>query len=182
VMLLTAQGVPMLLMGDECGRTQQGNNNAYCHDGELTWFDWRLLETNAELFRFCREMIRFRREQSVLRSPHFDGPDAPELTWHGTQAHRPDWSGTSRVLAWQRTQVVGDHVESIYAAMNMYWEPLEFELPYPPRGTKWHLVADTVARSPEDIWEAGQEPVLADQARTSVTGRAIVLLIARADG
>ena len=48
------QGVPMLLMGDECGRTQHGNNNAYCHDGPLTWLDWDLLSTNAELFRFCR--------------------------------------------------------------------------------------------------------------------------------
>lgn len=178
VMLFTAQGVPMLLMGDECGRTQQGNNNAYCHDGELTWFDWRLLESNAELFRFCREMIRFRRSQPLLRSQNFDGPDAPELTWHGTQAHRADWSGTSRVLAWQRTQVVGNRVESIYTAMNMYWEPLEFELPYPPRGTQWRLAVNTAAKSPEDIWMPSEEPALGDQARMSVDGRSILVLLA----
>jgi isoamylase len=63
----------------------------------------------------------------------------------------------------------------------MYWEPLEFELPYPPRGTKWHLVANTAAKAPEDIWAPGLESVLADQARIGIAGRAIVLLIARAD-
>lgn len=177
-MLLLAQGVPMLLMGDECGRTQLGNNNAYCHDSPLTWLDWKLVENNAEMFRFCRTMIRFRHDQPILRCARFDGPDAPELTWHGTRAHWADWSGTSRVLAWQRTQLIGDRVASIYAAMNMYWDPLEFELPYPPRGTKWHLVANTAARSPEDIWEPGHEPMVADQARIGVAGRAIVVLLA----
>ncbi|MGD9635128.1 MAG: glycogen debranching enzyme, partial [Pirellulales bacterium] len=179
-MLLLSQGVPMLLMGDECGRTQLGNNNAYCHDSPLNWLDWTLVEKYKELFRFCRLMIRFRRDQRILRCPRFDGPDAPELTWHGTRAHRADWSGTSRVLAWQRTLVVEDRVVSVYAALNMYWEPLEFELPDPPRGTSWHLVANTAAKSPEDIWEPGHEPALADQARWNVAGRSIVVLLAKA--
>lgn len=179
-MLLLAQGVPMLLMGDECGRTQQGNNNAYCHDGPLTWLDWTLIDTNAELLRFCRGMIRFRRDQPILRSSRFDGPEAPVVIWHGTQAHRADWSGTSRVLAWQRTQISGERVVSIYSAMNMYWEALDFELPEPPRCTRWCLVANTAATAPGDIWEAGQEPMLADQAHISVPGRAIVVLVAKA--
>ena len=74
--LLVAQGVPMLLMGDECGRTQLGNNNAYCHDGPLTWLDWQLLHKNSDLLRFCKRMIQFRHEQPMLRSPWHGGPAA----------------------------------------------------------------------------------------------------------
>ena len=66
-MLLVSQGVPMILTGDEVGRTQHGNNNAYCHDDELSWFDWALVEQNADLLRFVRAAIAFRRAHPVLR-------------------------------------------------------------------------------------------------------------------
>jgi isoamylase len=178
-MLFLAQGVPMLLMGDECGRTQLGTNNAYCHDGPLTWFDWGLLHANADLFRFCRLLIRFRRERPMLRSPLHDGAGAPNLIWHGTQAHSPDWSGTSRVLAWQRTQTSGSKHESIYVAMNMYWETLDFELPIPPAGMQWHIAVNTALPSPEDICEPGNEPSLDERDRLSVGGRSTVVLIAK---
>jgi glycogen operon protein len=178
-MLLVSQGVPMLLMGDECGRTQLGNNNAYCHDSPLTWFDWGLLQSNAELFRFCRLMIRFRREQPMLRSQRHGDRETTELLWHGTQPHRPDWSGTSRVLAWQRSQAVGDRRDSIYAAMNMYWENLEFEPPIPPEGTTWHIVVNTAMPSPNDIHERGSEPPLSEQQPMMVGGRSLIVLIAR---
>ena len=177
--LFLAQGVPMLLMGDECGRTQVGNNNAYCHDSDLTWFDWSLLQANADLYRFCRLLIQFRREQPLLRSPLHVGPMVPDLTWHGTQAHRPDWSGTSRVLAWQRTRTVGAKHQSVYVAMNMYWENLDFELPIPPAAMKWHIVMNTAMPSPEDIWEPSSEPQLAGQDRLTVRGRSVVVLIAK---
>ena len=74
VMLMVSQGMPMIQMGDECGRTQQGNNNAYCHDGPLTWFDWTLPERNNELLRFCQRMIRFRQQHPALKSPLHPGP------------------------------------------------------------------------------------------------------------
>jgi isoamylase len=178
-MLLVSQGVPMLLMGDECGRTQQGNNNAYCQDNALTWLDWSLLEKNAELFRFCKLMIRFRKQHPVLRNASHPGPGAPEVNWHGTRPWCADWSGTSRVLAFQRLGPSGDGMDVVYVAMNMYWEPLEFGLPQPPQGRHWHRFADTSASSPQDICEPGTEPVLANQQQVQVGGRSVLILVAR---
>jgi glycogen operon protein len=175
-MLLLSRGVPMLLMGDECGRTQQGNNNAYCHDGPLTWFDWNLLKTNADLFRFCRLMIRFRQQHPW---PAGTTDDSLELSWHGTRPWHPDWSPSSRVLAFMRRSLGGnDRGDVVYAAMNMYWEPLEFELPAPPDGRRWLMFANTCMPTPEDIWESGQEPVLSDQKKILAAGRSIIVLVA----
>jgi glycogen operon protein len=173
-MLLLSRGVPMLLMGDECGRTQQGNNNAYCHDGPLTWYDWSLLKTNADLFRFCRLMIRFRQQQPW---PAGAMDDSLELSWHGTRPWHPDWSASSRVLAFMRRG--NDHGDLIYAMMNMYWEPLEFELPALSEGRRWLMFANTGMPTPEDIWESGQEPVLSDQKKILAAGRSIIVLVTR---
>src|SRR5207302_10241951 len=104
-LLLVSQGVPMVLMGDEMGRTQRGNNNAYCHDSELTWLDWDLVEHNAELLRFFKQSIAFRRRHPVLRSrSHFQhrdymGSGYPDISWHGVKAWQPDFSGMSRMFA-----------------------------------------------------------------------------------
>ena len=157
-MLLASQGIPMILMGDEVGRTQHGNNNTYCHDNDLNWFDWWLVEENAELLRFFRSMIAFRHAHPALRScdhlRHTDYKDAglPDISWHGTQAWRPDWSGTSRVLAFMLS---GHHAKGgrtgdndIYVAMNSYWDSLDFELPKPSPGRQWHVAIDTGAPRP----------------------------------
>jgi glycogen operon protein len=184
-MLLVSQGVPMLLMGDECGRTQQGNNNAYCHDGPLTWFDWDLLEKNADLFRFVRLMIQFRKRHPMLTFPLY--PERAtgegrflEVSWHGTRVGCPDWSPGSRVLAFMLRGLDDDgRLDGIYVAMNMFWEPLGFEVPAPPEGYRWHLFANTSMPSPEDAWEPGQEPPLSDAANVLVAGRSIVALVAR---
>ena len=65
---LLAAGAPMLLMGDEVRRTQQGNNNAYCQDNEISWFDWRLLERHADVHRFVKQLIAFRQHPDVVTS------------------------------------------------------------------------------------------------------------------
>jgi glycogen operon protein len=184
-MLFVSQGVPMLLMGDECGRTQQGNNNAYCHDGPINWFDWGLLEKHAELVRFCRLLIRFRMQHAMLRHPHHPGSagaagDAFEVTWHGTRAWHADWSPHSRVLALLRRGLdSAGREDAVYVAMNMHWETLDFEPPAPPSGQRWHAQVNTSMPMPEDIWEPGQEPPLADAQRVLVGGRSIVVLVAR---
>ncbi len=188
-MLLLSQGVPMLLMGDECGRTQEGNNNAYCHDGPLTWFDWGLLDRNAELFRFCRLMIRFRQAHAILRhgmhAPGDWGRNAPnaaelEVTWHGTLPGKPEWAPWSRVLACTlRGRADGEGEDVIYAAMNMYWEALPFGLPGPPAGRRWHVAVNTGMASPEDICDVGEERPLGEQGRVLVGGRSVVVLVAR---
>ncbi|MFI8461637.1 glycogen debranching protein GlgX [Kitasatospora sp. NPDC085464] len=169
--LLTSQGVPMLLAGDELARTQAGNNNTYCQDSELSWLDWGLLEANAELHRFVRGLIAFRRAHPLLR-----GADHPggEVSWHGVRAGEPDWSRTSRLLAVLRG---GD--EQIYVVMNAHWEPHDLELPWPRPGTAWHLVADTAADSPHDLHLPGTEPLLENAGRYRITPRSTVILLAR---
>ena len=183
-MLFLSQGVPMLLMGDEMGRSQQGNNNAYCQDSELNWLDWNLKEQNAELFRFCQALIALRKAHPVLRHPRFAGSGkgesgALEISWHGTQPWRPDWSGTSRVLAFQ-ARLQGESLDDlVYAAFNMYWDPLLFDLPAPEDGRQWHVFADTGAEPPDDVRLPGSEPAIPNAKQMLVGGRSVVILVAR---
>ncbi|MEB3337337.1 MAG: alpha-amylase family glycosyl hydrolase, partial [Leptolyngbyaceae bacterium] len=188
-MLLVSQGIPMLLSGDEIGHSQDGNNNTYCHDSELTWLDWARLNTNADLFQFFKRCIAFRKAHPVLRNRyHFSNTDYmgsgyADITWHGTKAWNADWSGNSRVLAFM---LCGKHAKAgtqtddyIYVAMNMYWESLWFEIPGLPQGYQWHVFANTDAQSPEDSWELGKEPVLSNQGGFMVGSRSVVILVGR---
>ena len=94
--LMVSQGVPMLLMGDEVGHTKHGNNNTYCHDNELNWFDWRLIRRNKTIYRFTQNIIRFRKKHHILRSRTF--------------FHHQDYVGnlTGRIIAiqWRSYYVV----------------------------------------------------------------------------
>ena len=159
-MLMVSQGVPMILSGDEVGRTQNGNNNAYCHDTALGWFDWTAVDTNADLLQFVRNLVAFRRAQPVLRSQwHLTGRDYmgggyADVSWHGTNAWDADWSAGSRVLAFL---LAGNHArggsepgDDVYVAMNMHWQGLEFHPPQAPNARRWHVVANTGATSPFD--------------------------------
>jgi isoamylase len=186
-MLLVCQGVPMILMGDEVGQSKLGNNNTYCLDDEINWLDWSLTEQNAELLRFARMMIAFRHAHPVLRSKdHLRNADYMDsgyndISWHGTRAWQPDWGG--RVLAFM---LCGRHAKGgmvrddfVYVAMNMYWEALPFELPRLPQGTRWRVFANTGMSSPEDAFEPGGEPELADQMGCLVGGRSVMILVGR---
>jgi isoamylase len=115
-MLLLSQGVPMLLMGDELGRSQQGNNNTYCQDSELSWLDWSLAQKNAELLRFCRAMVQFRHRHPVLKHPEHPGPGGPQVIWHGLRPWQADWSPGSRVLALQKVDHADGALDVVYAA------------------------------------------------------------------
>jgi len=182
-LLLLAQGTPMLLAGDEFGRTQRGNNNAYCQDNEISWVDWTLLETNRDLFRFAKTLIAFRRDHPVLRQRDFltgqpRGEFArPDVSWHGVCRGAPDWSESSRSLA---MHLAGEHAGEpdcdIYLAINAWREDLTFELPAPRPGTRWVHVVDTAAPSPSDITEPGHERAIADQSRIAVRAHACVVL------
>ena len=96
--LLFSHGVPMLLAGDEMGRTQQGNNNAYCQDNDMSWLNWDMAESNAGLLRFFQLMIAFRKRCPMLRRDTFalDGETGFHVTWHGTKRMSADWSPESR--------------------------------------------------------------------------------------
>jgi len=188
-LLMISQGVPMVLMGDEMGRTQGGNNNTYCQDNALSWLDWSLVAKNADLLRFAQLIIAFRHAHPALRhcdhyrNQDYLGSGYADVSWHGTRAWQPDWSEESRVLAFM---LCGRHAKGgaahdcfIYAAMNSYWDALPFELPALHAGVQWHVAANTGMPSPEDIFAAGEEPVLADQGQALVGGRSIVILVGR---
>jgi len=156
--LLLSRGVPMLLGGDEFGRTQRGNNNAYCHDDETTWFDWSLLERHADRHRFFQEMLALRARFPVLRRPRFyRGPDSgvlgESITWHGTRLDTPDWTDPqARALAFTVEDATDRAV--IHVMLNMFDEALEFELPEAV-GRNPVLLVETARASPEDISRNG---------------------------
>ena len=150
---LISFGTPMLSMGDEVRRTQRGNNNAYCQDNELSWFDWSLIEKHDGLLRFVRKLIQFRRrlpshsqrhEMNLSEFLHW-----AEISWHGTRLNHPDWSDHSHAIS---ATIKG--VEHWFQPiLNAYWEPLTFELPEPPGvgNGGWRRVVDTYLDSPRDF-------------------------------
>ncbi|MGE5647168.1 MAG: glycogen debranching protein GlgX [Acidobacteriota bacterium] len=176
--LMLSRGVPMFVAGDECRRTQRGNNNAYCQDNEISWFDWALPESNGGLLRFWRRMIAFRKAHPTLRRGFFYGSEVngrglPEIAWHGTKLNAPGWNDASaRALAFTAAGFNGD--ADLHVMMNMYWEKLEFETP----AGRWVLAVDTAQPSPRDIAEPGEEAPFSGAAYP-VEGRSVVVLISR---
>ena len=185
-LLLLAQGTPMLLGGDELGRTQRGNNNAYCQDNEVSWLDWALLAENRELFRFVQTLIAFRRAHPVLRRRDFlrggGTPTHPrrDVAWHGVELDRPDWGPRARALA---MHLAGEHAPSpdcdLYLAVNAGDAPLDFALPKPPAGRRWWRVVDTARPSPQDIRAEGEEESVPLVARLRVASHTCVVLRSR---
>jgi isoamylase len=188
-MLMVSQGVPMLLMGDEVGRTQHGNNNTYCHDNELNWLDWNLLETNIDLFNFCKNCIAFRHAHPALRNKfHFQNQDYigsgyADISWHGTQAWNADWSESSRILAFM---FCGKHAKAgliddnyIYVAMNMHCASQLVEIPSLPFDMKWRIFANTGAPIGQEIYQPGTEPVLENQSEILLGESSVIILVGK---
>ncbi len=154
---LLSVGTPMLLMGDEVRRTQQGNNNGYCLDNRVGWFDWDLCKSNAEIFRFVQQLIRLRLqfEQATVGNviPLEDYLSNAHIRWHGTMLDKPDWGPDSHSIA------VEFHNHALnnecYIAVSSYEKNLEFELPpLSATSSRWIRLIDTSLPSPHDIAEA----------------------------
>src|SRR5207244_773817 len=158
--LLLAQGVPMLLGGDEFLRTQSGNNNAWCQDNEISWIDWSVKKRNAGFFRFVREMIHLRKRHPGLRRRDF--LDNSDVIWHGLEPEQPDFSPTSRVLAYALDgRLTGREPDcDFYVAINGGQEPATFVLPQPPNGGHWRMVVDTSRDAPHDFADAKTVPIV----------------------
>jgi isoamylase len=177
---LLSAGTPMLLMGDEVRRTQRGNNNAYCQDSEVSWFDWTLPEQHADIHRFVKALNRFRQRRDVVAE--MTAPSLNELLrrapveWHGVTLKCPDWSEHSHSLAFSLRSFRGRFL--LHGMLNAYWERLTFELPAMPndRLQGWRRWIDTALASPDDVcpWECA--PVVR-QATYDVQPRSVVLLV-----
>ncbi len=154
--LLLSQGVPMLLAGDEFLNTQRGNNNSYCQDNEISWLNWTLTETHADMLRFVRHMILLRkRHPSAMRRRFFtgkaiDGKALTDITWHGEQLNTPLWRDPEvRLLAFTLAGLGADEAD-LHIAMNMSDQATSIELPV-IKGRQWCLSVDTGQASPLDI-------------------------------
>ncbi len=174
--LLVSRGVPMLLGGDERRRGQGGNNNAYCQDNETSWLDWTLGERNQDILRFTRGMIAFRRAHPTLSEERFY-TDA-EILWCGLRGGAPDWCDPKER---QFACVIPDgHDRALCLMFNAGTEGVEFLLPHPPAGTRWHLAADTSREAPGDLVPPGEEPLCEAARAYRLSAQASAILLARA--
>lgn len=190
-LLLLSQGVPMLCGGDEIGRTQHGNNNAYCQDNEISWHDWKLDMAKRDLLSFVRNLIAFRKRHPVLRRRRFfqgrrlRGSEVKDLSWFrpdGKEMTDEDWNaGYVKSLA---LRLAGDAIsetdekgrpivdDTILVLLNAHHEPLAFTLPAHKRGVRWRPVFDTSAqpnaKNSVVVFKGGE--------RYDLQGRAIAVL------
>jgi len=178
---LLSLGVPMLSMGDEVRRTQRGNNNAYCQDNEISWFDWDLLEKHADVHRFTKLLVARRLlrddEQEQERMSLNRIIAEMEKAWHGVQVDQPDWSDDSHSVGF--TVNLGGDKGWLHLILNAYWEALDFKLP-PTNGQPWCRWLDTALTSPDDIvpW---REAVPVESAVYHAEARSVVALVAQPD-
>lgn len=145
----------MLLMGDEILHTQKGNNNAYCQDNELSWFNWDLINTNKDIFRFVKILIKKRLKRESAQA-NFNLNLREFLTqstiqWHGVELDKPDWSENSHSIAMTINALSGKM--AMHYMVNAYRKPLTFEVPREVDGKKvvWRRWIDTAKESPDDI-------------------------------
>jgi glycogen operon protein len=196
--LLLSQGVPMLLAGDECRRTQRGNNNAYCQDNEISWFDWSLVEKNADLVRFCQAVIDFRRREPAVRRARFlQGRrelkhGLADVAWYGPDGQSVDWHFGSLSLTCLFSAVPprkdaprkedkmdknAAHSRHVLLFLHGEAEPREFIVPDELRSLNWHTFIDTAAPPPRDVYPVLNGPRLPRQ-KIELTGRSLMCFVA----
>lgn len=179
-LLILSRGVPMILAGDELGRSQKGNNNAYCQDNEIGWLDWDNLDKKQGLLRFFRLLIEFRKSHDLLRYNSFllQNGHGVQITWHGCKLGQPDWSGQSQRLA---MHLFGNtpkgRADDIYLIANSHAGSNDFELPRLD-GRQWFRFVDTALDGDEAIVGCEQRVLLGNQRSYHVNDRSIVVLVA----
>ena len=166
VILFLSQGVPMFVAGDEFGRSQQGNNNAYCQDNEISWLDWQLVERNKDLHRFFRLLIAVRKKHPVFRRAEFfpgkgEEDDRHEIHWQSLRSGVVDWSAGCRTLGFMLDclAVPGCGDDDFFVMINGEMAEVVVEIPEPSPGRQWHLLVNSGAAPPDDIYPEDQAPV-----------------------
>jgi isoamylase len=171
--LFVSRGVPMLLGGDEFRRTQRGNNNAYCQDNEVSWFDWSLLEKYKEIQRFTRGLIAFRRAHPVLRKETFYTDT--DIKWFGPNGAPPNWADPQQKSI--ACLIPGLTERDLFLLFNADNRSVEFSIPSLPAGQIWRLAADTSRAAPDDLADTGKEPALQDQIGFRLEPRSSAILL-----
>lgn len=177
---LLSVGTPMLLMGDEVRRTQRGNNNTYCQDNDLNWFDWALLGKHADLHRFVKALIAYRLHPETDLDHDLSLNEflrQARVQWHGVKLGQPDHSHESRSLAYTALTLSGTH--EFHTMLNAYWGPLQFDLPPLAKpGKRWRRWIDTSLETPHDISDWSEAPDVMG-ATYPLPARSVAVLFAR---
>ena len=171
--LFISRGVPMLLGGDEFRRTQRGNNNAYCQDNDVSWFDWSLAEKHKEIQRFTRGMIAFRRAHPVLRREVFY-TDA-DIKWFAPDGGIPHWTDERQKSF--ACLILGQTEPDLFLMFNADARSVDFSIPPLPARKIWRLAVDTSRSAPDDLFEAGREPSMQGQISFRVEPRSSAILL-----
>lgn len=176
--LLTSQGTPCILAGDEFGNSQCGNNNVYCQDNELAWINWKNLEENQELFQYVKKLIALRKVCTILHQKDpvkgwdYSASGMPDVSYHGENAWKVPSEVSSRLLGVYYCGVATNE-EDCFVAYNMHWMEHTIALPNPASEKIWYLVMET---------EAGvlDEPQrLEDQRKIEMKPRSVQILVGR---
>ena len=199
--LLVSQGVPMILAGDECGRTQGGNNNAWCQDNPVSWFDWRRVDANADLVRFARSLVAFRLGNPTLRRRSFlvGGSVAsdrlPDVEWFSPEGEHIDWCSADGSLCCffgapdRETLMAGPDVAAggvagvarhVLVVAHAGSQPRTFRFPGPDavRALGWRVFVDTGRPPPDDVHPDGDGPPVDVDLPLERPGRSLLVLVA----
>lgn len=178
-LLLSAQGTPCILAGDEFGNSQKGNNNVYCQDNEISWLDWNDLKKHQELFMYVRDLIALRKEFEFLHpAQELQGLKEtrygmPQISYHGEEAWKVPSRVDSRQLGvyyhWENEETI-----DCFIAYNMHWEKKRFALPPLQKGRKWYQMFTTESPVVER-----SESLLENQREVTITGRIIVMFVGK---
>ena len=185
--LFLSQGVPMLPAGDECRRTQSGNNNAYCQDNAISWFDWKLVETNAGLLRFCQALIEFRRTQPAVRRIEFpwgepaSPDDLAEVMWFGSDGRRMNWSADTPSLTCFFAAPPPDDGQRpsrhVLLMLHAGPEPHEFVIPHLPKPIRWRTFLDTRQEDPRDVFPDLKGPLPPRSGRITLDHHSMIVFV-----
>ena len=186
--LMLSLGTPMILGGDEFLRTQGGNNNAYCQNNEVSWYNWDLKNKNIDNFTFLKKLINFRKRHPAFHRPEFYlGKDStfnaiPDITWYNRDGNPPDWDSMDHCLAYRldgtEAEINADRDDNDFFLMfNASMKDQVFKLCSPPVGTSWFRAIDTSLSGDADIPVFGNEENLENQENYLVTAKSVVVLL-----
>lgn len=181
--LFFSAGTPMLCAGDEVMRTQKGNNNAYCQDNELTWFNWQDISTHKDVFDFCAAAIAFRKDTSLLRRRRFfhgmpsEDIDVPDIMWFDRRLETPQWDNPHlKTLCYQITgQDASGRKHALYLIIHMHHQATVVYLPK-LEGVTWHHLVDTSQKSGRSFYPLGMQKSLERQDKIYCRARSVNVL------